>query len=163
MREVERMNNYERKWKTKTNLNKFRIIHLDRKQHHELILNNRILPTYRDGVIFELKISRTGYAAHIAEKKRSCKVETGKLWRLKDLGEKKKRIVYQAIISSKLEYPPIPLHCVSETYLKALQRTRTLVNTVASRRTLLSVPSVSLTYFFFPYLKGKVDTLKSFS
>ena len=122
IREVERLNTYEKKWKIKTNLNKFKIIHLDRRHHHDIVLNNRIFATSGEGVILGLKITKTGYATHVTEKRNFCRAEMGKLWRLKDLGWKRKRTIYQALISSRLHYPPIPLHCLSESSLKSLQR-----------------------------------------
>ena len=103
-------------------MNKFKILHLDRRQHLDIVINNKTIPTSREGTMLGLKITRTGYATHITETKNTCKREMARLWRLKDLGEKNKRKLFHVLISSRLHYPPIPTHCLAETSLKTLQR-----------------------------------------
>ena len=103
-------------------MNEFRLIHLDQRQHLDVTINGRRIPTSREGTMLGLTILSTGYSTHIKRKKNLCKLELGKMWRLRELGEKNKRTMYLALISSRLHYPPIPTHCLSDLSIRTLQR-----------------------------------------
>ena len=45
-----------------------------------------------------------------------------KLYRFWNMQQKHKNNIYKALILSKLTYPPVPTHCLSNTQLQQLQR-----------------------------------------
>ena len=45
-----------------------------------------------------------------------------KLWSVRELSQQNKKKLYEALIKSKLTYPAIPTHSLSDTSLKKLQR-----------------------------------------
>ena len=69
-----------------------------------------------------LEITRTGYRKHVKQLEIKTKKELAKMWRIREMSETNKRKIYQALIHSRLTYPPVPLHCTSDTAMKTLQR-----------------------------------------
>ena len=122
VQEIERINNYERRWKIQTNLTKFKVIHLDRRRYPNIRLGNRIINSRTNGSMLGLELTCSGYHAHVKKIKESCERDMRKLWSLRSLGEDNKRKIFKAIIGSKLHYPPIPFHCVNKSLLTRLQR-----------------------------------------
>ena len=119
--EIERINNYENKWKIKTNINKFKIIHLDKREHLPVTINNKVITPSASGSMLGLVVSRTGYSTHIKQRVESARADLRKLWSLRELNSQNKRKIYNALITSKLTYPAIPLHCLNITSLRKLQ------------------------------------------
>ena len=48
-------------------------------------------------------------------------MDSRKLWGFRELKEENRRKLFKAIISSKVTYPPVPLHCINITSMTTLQ------------------------------------------
>ena len=94
-----RVNEFENKWKMKTNINKFKIIHLDKRDHLPIIIDNTHLPESTGGFLLGLEITRTGYSTHINHPAASVKRDLSKLWSLRELSWQNKKKLYEAFIN----------------------------------------------------------------
>ena len=84
-----------------------------------------------------LLIKKIGYASHTTARASHCKTEMKKLYRFWNLHQHHKSKIYKALILSKITYPPIPTHCLSNTQLQLLQRIHSNgVNLIAGIRRL---------------------------
>ena len=60
-REVEKQNQYERKWINKTNMNKFSAVPVSRRKTHELVIVRRRIEHQDKVRILGFKLRRSGY------------------------------------------------------------------------------------------------------
>ena len=121
-REIEKINEYEDIWKIKTNIHKFKIIQLGARNKVPIQINNNMNHGADDGRILGLKISTQGYIKHITERKNLAKIALGKLYRFREFNTKIKTHLVKAFVLPILEYPPIPIHTMSTTQIKRLQK-----------------------------------------
>ena len=63
--EIEKINNYERKWKIKTNKSKFKIIPVAVQKKNIIIIDGEIIEFSGNGNILGLTVSRNGISKHI--------------------------------------------------------------------------------------------------
>ncbi len=63
-REIDRINKYERMWKTKTSEEKFKIIPIAQYKTKPIIINNKEINTCKDGKFLGLKLQLTGIGGH---------------------------------------------------------------------------------------------------
>lgn len=120
--EIERINQYEKKWKIKTNVNKFNIIPIHSKRNEALIINNEATEFTNNGKTLGLKISQTSYISHIKERKGKASHALHKLYKFRHLNTNIKLHLIKALVLPILDYPPIPTHTLSKNQLRILQR-----------------------------------------
>ncbi len=63
--EITKVNDYERKWKIKTNNSKLTIIPMEVKMKEDIIINNNIITYKNTGRTLGLKITSTGLKQHV--------------------------------------------------------------------------------------------------
>lgn len=120
-RAIENINNYEKQWKIKTNINKFKIIPIAKNKTEPVIANGDLYPYATEGQLLGLKITKTGYKSFIQEKTRKAQATLTKLYRFRRLSTKNKKKLYMVLIKPILEYPPVPIHALSKTNIKQMQ------------------------------------------
>ena len=120
--EIERINEYEKKWKIQTNLSKFKVVHLDRRTYPEIRAGNRVIQSSVTGTMLGLNFTRTGFSAHVRKIREKVIPDMRRLWSMREMGMDSKRKVFEAIITSKMTYPSVPLHCANITSMRILQR-----------------------------------------
>ena len=123
-REISLINNYEYKWKIKTNINKFRIIAMAQKKNEDIIVNNERIEYAREGTILGQKITSTGILAHVKYRKQRAQESLTKLKIFRQLSKKTKIHLIKSLVIPQLQYPPVPLHTISSTQKLNLQRTQ---------------------------------------
>ena len=121
-REIKRVNEYERKWKIRTNKNKFKILSISKTKPETVKIGNRELQFTNKVNILGFSLGRTGFGAHLKTRIATARARTTKLKRFKGLTADTKSRLYKSLIRSTLEYPNIPLCLVSETKKKTLQQ-----------------------------------------
>ena len=121
MREITRINIYEKKWKIKTNVSKFNIISISKSRPLPIYVENRLIPFKNESTILGLKIKRTGIISHITARIRAAKAQTQKLKRFAKLEVKTKLHLYKAPVRPVLEYPIIPNALTSKTQQRKMQ------------------------------------------
>ena len=120
-REIRKVNDYERKWKINTNMNKFQIIPIGGKRKQKIEINNKPIEYSESGKSLGMIISKTGFTAHAKNRISIAKASIPKLHSLIDLSPANKRLLYLTMIRSKLLYPTIPLHTRSTNLIQKLQ------------------------------------------
>ena len=114
-REVERIDKYERKWKIKTNKDKFQLLSVSKLKPAEVRIDNRMV-NFSDHIsMLGLKLKRTGFNMHISQRLTLAKGKAVRLKRFTKLKAKNKCHLYKALIRSAMEYPNIPLCNMSRT------------------------------------------------
>ena len=131
---IEQINNYENKWKIKTNTTKFQIIPISRYKTSDIFINNRLIPYSHRGKVLGLNFSTFGFTQQPKIRKAIAATNMNKLIRFHNLSPANKRKLYISLVRSVLTYPIIPLHTVSKTQMLSLQRiqnraTRFITNT----------------------------------
>lgn len=121
MREIEKVNSYEKQWKIKTNRAKFQIIPILRTKTEPIIINNDNYEYDKEGKALGLTIATNGFRKHSQNRINLAKIQLKNLYRFRDLSVGNKRKLYYALVKSVLEYPPVPLHVASNTQIKQMQ------------------------------------------
>ena len=120
-RAIESINQYETKWKIKTNTSKFTIIPINRLKTTPVTIDNTQIQYKSEGTCLGLRIGTHGYSHQISQRRAIAHRRLNKLNRFKNLSQKNKRHLYIATVSSAMLYPCIPLHVASKNSLRKLQ------------------------------------------
>ena len=64
-RETERINKFERRWKIKTNEDKFKIILIAQLKTKKINVNGKEIETCKSGKLIGLNVTSTGFVSHI--------------------------------------------------------------------------------------------------
>lgn len=118
---IQNINNYERKWKIKTNTDKFKVLPIAKFKPAPLIVDGDIYNYANEGNFLGVKITTRGYQGFINEKIRKVKYTGTKLKRFQNLNSKNKRKLYMALQKSIIEYSPVPTCLQSKSTIKKLQ------------------------------------------
>ena len=120
---IRQINEFENKWKIKTNRSKFQIIPISRKNTADIYLNdNEILQYTNEGKILGLTFNRGGIHPQIKIRTAVALNNLSKLHRFKSLNIKNKLKLYNALIRSTLIYPPVILNTIAKSPMLKLQR-----------------------------------------
>lgn len=120
-REIKAINEFENVWKINTNTKKFQIIPMGGKRKKKIEINNKKLEYSDSGVSLGMLITKTGFINHVTNRINIAKATIPKLFSLINLSTANKRILYLALIRSKLLYPIIPLHTRSKYQIQKMQ------------------------------------------
>lgn len=63
--EIEKINNYEKQWKIKTNKNKFKLIPISVQKKNNVLIDGEIINYSGNGKIFGTTFSRNGINKHV--------------------------------------------------------------------------------------------------
>ena len=113
--EINRQNEFERSWKIKTNINKFKVIPISRRDMGIIEINeNTNLRMEGQGKLLGYNITRTSTQRGLLKNVEKAKIELAKLMKFRKLNRKTKANLYKILIRPLLEYPPIPTNAVSK-------------------------------------------------
>lgn len=121
-REVERLNEYEAKWKIQTNMGKFKILSISKSGPSPITVNNRVQPFVRSLQMLGLTFSRTGCKLHVRQRLQMAVRERGKLNRFRNLKTKLQIKLYKSLVRAKLEYPIVPICLAAKSTVAKLQQ-----------------------------------------
>ena len=121
VREINRLNEYENKWKIKTNSNKFQLLSVSKSKPPLIRINNQNIQYVNEVKILGLSIKRTGIVNHIKHKLNQAKHRKGIMNRFRKLNKNIRTHLYKSIIRPVFEYPVVPTCIMSQTNLKKLQ------------------------------------------
>jgi hypothetical protein len=122
VRDIGRVNAFERLWKIKTNKNKFKIIPLCQKVTHPIIIDGELYPYSQSGSMLGFLIKPHGYGSHVSSRCGMAKSRLNQLRRFSSLTQKIKLKLYLSLVRPVLEYPPTPLCTMSKFQILKLQR-----------------------------------------
>ena len=121
-REVSRINEYERRWRIRTNVAKFKVLPLATVNPPPLIIEGDAVPFSARGSILGLQIGRTGYSSHVRARAGQARRALTTLYRFRSIDTKIKTHIIKTKILPILTYPPTPLHALSHTAISKLQK-----------------------------------------
>ncbi len=121
VREITNVNDYERKWKIKTNNSKFTIIPMEIKKKEDTIINNNIIPYKNCGTTLGLKITSTGMNKHVDVFTTKGNIALQELQRFRNLSTKTKLHLVKAFMLPIILYPIILLVTISNKNIQKLQ------------------------------------------
>ena len=142
---IEQINNYENKWKIETNINKFQIVNVSRRNTAPVIVNRKEINYTNKTKILGMTYSTHGISPQVEIRKAMAMKTLTRLQRFRNLSEKNKRKLYLTIVRMQLLYPIIPLNSISKNAHKTLQKVqnkalRFIENTTLNDR----IPSTTL-------------------
>ena len=120
---INNINEYEQKWKIKTNINKFRILPIFRRTLHDIVTEQETYTQHTNITVLGLKMNTRLYTGHVTQTLGRCYQTLNKLYtHFNQLNTYNKRKLYLTLIRPILTYPPIPLHTLSTAQQRKLQR-----------------------------------------
>ena len=122
-KEVKRISDYEKRWKLRTNLNKFNIVLNTRlwKYKNEITIDGEKLKYQSTGECLGLTFGTFGLAKHAADKANVANVRLTKLLRFKQLSLERKRQLYITLVRSAMLYPSVPMNTLCDSSMNKLQ------------------------------------------
>ena len=120
-REIQKINDFEKIWKIKTNMTKFNIVPIVGKRGAGVRVEGREIGYSKETKALGLTITNTGFVKHVSNRIGLARMQTGRLYRLRKLSAKTKRLLYLTTVRSVLVYPAIPLHIQSRHQLNRMQ------------------------------------------
>jgi hypothetical protein len=121
-REIKNINDFENKWKIKTNPTKFQIIPMGRHKTENIKIGNQTHILVSQGKALGVTITKTGFKQHLTNRIVLAKQNLKQIFRFRNLKLENKRKLYTALVKSTIEYPPIPNNTASKTTQTAMQR-----------------------------------------
>lgn len=120
-REIERLNNYEYKWKIKTNQTKFQLLHISKHNSPPINIEGRNLVYSQEATVLGLKLNTRGFTPHIRSRLRLAHQAFKKLKRFSHMRKNTKKHLTKAMVFPHLLYPPTPLYAASTNNKQKLQ------------------------------------------
>ena len=121
-REITRVSSFEAEWRIRTNMMKFCVIAPATKHPEPLLANDEVINFRPNGTLLGLSISGSGYSSHVTGRVNRGRSALAMLYRFRELSQDIKLHLVKAMVLPVLIYPPIPLHALSKTAKKRLQR-----------------------------------------
>ena len=121
-RAITQINNFEKKWKIKTNVEKFTVIPMYRTRKTDIIIDNNKINYQNKGKILGLNFNTRGILPQVAIRRNIALHNLSKLHRFKELSQPNKLKLYKSLVLSTLTYPTVPLNAISQTQMLKLQR-----------------------------------------
>lgn len=120
-RAINELNNYERRWKIRTNKNKFQILHVSKHRPLPINVDGNNIDYTPTAKLLGLTIKKTGISSHLKQKKILANLTLQKLKRFNKLNAKTKLHLYKALVLPILEYPAIPLNTLKKSNWSDIQ------------------------------------------
>lgn len=118
---IQEVNEFERKWKIKTNAAKFQVLHPSKRKPSNITQQGRAIRFSRVVKILGLKVNCSGIQPHVSERRSLASQALSKLKRFSALSPRTKLHLYKAMAAPHLTYPPVPLNIISNSNLQKLQ------------------------------------------
>ena len=120
--EIRKQNAFEKQWKIKTNIDKFKIITIGFYKAPMINIDNLDIPYSTEIELLGLKFSRNNfYVKQVETSVQRANAEFKKIQRFRLLKTKLKTRLYKTLVLPHLTYPAVPLNICSNTQYKKLQ------------------------------------------
>ena len=132
--EIKRINEYEKKWKIKTNKSKFQLLSISGTKPHDVNVDQQRITFNTKISVLGLEVGTRGVASHAKRRLNLARTQYGKLKRFRNMKTKILIHFYKTLIRPIMEYPVIPLCISSKTNIKKFQQFQNKVIRNATRR-----------------------------
>lgn len=138
-RAISQINDFEKQWKIKTNISKFKIINISRRNTVGIDTPDRYYEYTNEGKMLGLNFDTTGFSKQHRTRINIAKNNLAKLQIFRNLNLYNKRRLYNAFVRPALVYPIVPLNMIPYTQKLKMQRVqnqalRFITNTRLSQR-----------------------------
>ena len=121
IREIEAVNEYEKKWKISTNINKFQLLLTSARRQPDILIDNQLV-AFRNSInVLGYRLGIRGLQAHVTQRVAAARGTVQKLKRFRNLTSKTKLRLYKTLVRPTLEYPAVGLCQVSKTTMHKMQ------------------------------------------
>lgn len=120
-RAITELNEIERKWKIRTNSQKFQILHISRCNPPPLNIGNIRLNYARETTVLGFKMKGRGIAAHVKQQRARASENLRKLRRFSKLRPTLKLRLYKALVLPIIDYPPVPTNTIANSNWRKFQ------------------------------------------
>ena len=121
--EIIKQNEYEKKWKITTNMQKFKIMAIGNRKMPNLIINNTIIEYKTKAKLLGMNITYCNFfSAQVKANVISARNALYKLYRFRYLKKKLKIRLYKSLVQPLLVYPSAPLNMCSNNQMYQLQK-----------------------------------------
>ncbi|XP_064110270.1 uncharacterized protein LOC135218056 [Macrobrachium nipponense] len=120
VREIQKINNYEKKWKVTTNMNKFQLLSISARRPMDIIVNNRRIPYNQQVTILGCKFKKSGILPNVQARIATARKTVSRLKRFRGLSAKTQLKLYKSLARPQLEYPAIIFGALSKTVLSKM-------------------------------------------
>ena len=121
-RAIKSINDYERKWKIKTNMNKFHLSQMQRKKTGVVRIDDTPIEYKKyDAKMLGLHFQYSSIIKNVTHRKNLADLALSKLYRFKGLSQKNLSKLYTSMVRSALVYPVIPMNTLSRLQFSRLQ------------------------------------------
>ena len=130
MLEIERINNYEKKWKIQTSISKFSLLSISKSNAEPVIVNNRQIPFKNEAKMLSLTLKHTSATSHTTHRIKLSNVQSQRIQIFIKLDSKVKLHLYKALVRPLMEYPIIPngIQAKAHIYIKKKKKMQGVQN-----------------------------------
>lgn len=121
-REIEKLNEYERRWKIKTNQQKFKLLHISKHNPPEINIEGRNINYTQEATVLGLKINTRGFNPHVSTRIRLAQQAFKKIKRFSRMRPRIKKHLTKAMVFPHLMFSPTPLYACSNHNKLKMQR-----------------------------------------
>lgn len=119
---IKQVNDFEAKWKIKTNARKFVVVPISRNKTQQIYIDDKLIDYSNRGKVLGLTIASKGILHQVPIRKAIANKNLTKIFRFRNLNIKNKLKLYKTLVRSTLIYPIIPLNTLRRTQMLQLQR-----------------------------------------
>ncbi len=116
-REITRVNDFEKRWKIKTNLAKFTVIPMSAHRPVPLHVQGVPVAFKRQGSILGLRVTGRGYTTHITARVAQARSALASLYRFRDLEEGIKLHLVKALVEENSYFPSFSIRLIINSQL----------------------------------------------
>jgi len=120
--EIKRINDFEKRWKIKTNKNKFQLLSVSATKPKEVTVDQERIPFCNKVKILGMEFGTRGVSTHMKRRLAMAKKQFTKLKRFKGMSTNTQLHFYKTLIRPIMEYPAIPLCISSKTNIRKMQQ-----------------------------------------
>ena len=106
-REIERINEYEKKWKIPTSVEKFQLLSVTAKKPKDVSIDRRVIPFNREAKTLGFTFKTTGCALHFAHRAQRAKAALTSIKRFRGASTETLLHLYKMLVRPRLEYPAV--------------------------------------------------------
>ena len=132
--EIKRINEFENKWKIKTNKTKFQLLSISATKPNNVYVEQQRIQFTNKATVLGMEFGTRGVSSHAKKRLGMAKQQFLKLKRFKKMGIKIQLHFYKSLIRPIMEYPAIPLCISAKCNIKRMQQFQNKVLRYATRR-----------------------------
>lgn len=121
-RAITSINNFERKWKIKTNTSKFQLLPLFYNPKQPIKIGENTINFTNVAKVLGLTITSNGLQQQVTNNCNKAQAKLSNLHKFRNLSQKLKTLLYKSTILPTIIYPTVPLNTINITQFRKMQK-----------------------------------------